>query len=95
MAVHESLEQRIVLKHHVGALERDEINEYITHHLKRAGTELPLFSPEAQEAVSQATQGLPRRINRLCHYALMAAAASKAKTVGAEHVETAAAEVGR
>lgn len=94
MAIHESFEQRIVLKHHVGSLGRDELDAYIVHHLRRAGTELPLFSPEAQEAIYQATHGLPRRINRLCHYGLMAAAASKEKTVTAEHIEAAASEVG-
>ena len=94
MAVHESLDQRIVLKHHMTALERDELSPYILHHLRRAGTELPLFSPEAEEAIYQATNGLPRRINRLCHYALMAAAADKAKLAGAQHVEAAAREVG-
>ena len=93
MAVHESLEQRIVLKHHINALERDELEAYITHHLTGAGTELPLFSPEAQEAIYQATHGLPRRINRLCHYALLAAAARKDQAVTAEHVEAAIAEV--
>ena len=94
MAVHESLDQRIVLKHHMNALEREELGPYILHHLRRAGTELPLFSPEAQEAIYQATNGLPRRINRCCHYALMAAAADKAKVAGAQHVEGAVREVG-
>jgi type II secretory pathway predicted ATPase ExeA len=95
MALHESLEQRIVMKHHVGAMGRDEIEDYIVHHLTRAGTQLSLFSPDATEAIFQATQGLPRNINRLCHYALMAAAAGKAKAVTAEHVEAAANEVAR
>lgn len=94
MAVHESLEQRIVLKHHVGSLERDELDAYIAHHLQHAGTQMPLFSPESQEAIYQATHGLPRRINRLCHYGLMAAAASKDKIVTAEHIEAATSEVG-
>jgi general secretion pathway protein A len=93
MAIHESLEQRIVLKHHMKPLERDELPNYIKHHLVMAGTELPLFAPEAEEAISQATNGLPRRVNRLCHYALIAAAAEKAKVVSARHVEAAVNEV--
>jgi len=36
---------------------------------------------------------LPRRINRTAHYALTAAAANGARTVTAEHVEHAIAEL--
>ena len=93
MAVHESLEQRIVLKHHMEALERDELEAYLKHHIKRAGCELPLFLPEAQEALYQATTGLPRRVNRLAHYALIAAASARAKSVTAAHLEAAVGEV--
>ena len=66
---------------------------YLSHLLRLAGTEMPLFDEAAVEAVFQATNGLPRRVNRLAHHALNAAAAAKAKTVEAEHVETALPEV--
>jgi type II secretory pathway predicted ATPase ExeA len=95
MTLHESLEQRIVMKHHIGALEREELDGYLSHHLNLAGTELPLFAPDATEALYQATLGLPRNINRLGHYALMAAAAQGKKSVVAEHVESASCELGR
>ena len=39
------------------------LGAYLTHLLRRAGTELPLFEPAAVEAIFQATQGLPRKIN--------------------------------
>jgi general secretion pathway protein A len=35
---------------------------------------LPLLAPTAIEAVFQATQGLPRKVNLLAHHALFAAA---------------------
>ncbi len=94
MAVHESLEQRLIVKHHLKGLARDELGAYVEHHLRRAGTELPLFGPEAQEALFQASSGLPRKVNRYAHYALMASAIDKAKVVDAVHVEQAAKEVG-
>ena len=94
MAVHESLEQRLIVKHHLKGLARDELGAYLEHHLRRAGTELPLFGPEAQEALFQASSGLPRRVNRYAHYALMASAIDKAKSVDAVHVEQAVKEVG-
>jgi general secretion pathway protein A len=94
MAVHESLEQRIVMRYHLGGLGRDELPEYLAHRLRLAACELPLFEPPAIEAIFQATQALPRKINRLAHYALIAAAIAKAKTVTVEHVQAALTEAG-
>jgi type II secretory pathway predicted ATPase ExeA len=93
MAVHEALNQRIVVRYHLGGLTRDELPNYVTHLLRRAGTELPLFEPAALEAIFQATQGLPRKVNLLGHHALLAAAVAKAKSVSAEHVQAALPEV--
>ncbi len=72
MAVHESLSQRLVVRHHIGTLTRDE---------------LPLFEPPAAEALFQASRGLPRHINRIAHYALSAAALDKARTVNETHMQ--------
>lgn len=93
MAVHEALSQRIVVRHHVTGLERDEVGGYLAHMLKLAGTETQLFEPAAVEAIFQATNGLPRKVVRTAHHALNAAAATRAKTVGPDHVEAATAEV--
>lgn len=93
MAVHEALAQRIVVRYHLPALSRDEVPAYLTHRLRHAGTELPLFEPAAEEALFQATGGLPRKLNLLAHHALLAAALARAKTVTAEHVEAALPEV--
>jgi len=58
------------------------------------GCELPLFEPASVEAIYQATQSLPRKVNRLAHYALTAAAIEKGKSVNAEHVQAALSESG-
>ena len=93
MAVHESLSQRLVVRHHLNGLDRDERDHYLTHRLRLAGCELPLFEPCAVEALFQSTRGLPRLINRTAHYALTAAALGNARTVTAEHLEHAVAEL--
>src|SRR5207344_1820664 len=85
MAVHESLAQRIVVRYHLGGLARDELSEYLDHRLRLAGTSLPLFEPAAVHALYQATHGLPRKVNRVAHYALSAAALAKARQISAEH----------
>jgi type II secretory pathway predicted ATPase ExeA len=94
MAVHEALNQRIIVRHHLGGLTREELPLYLGHLLRRAGTELPLFEPAAVEAIHQASGGLPRRVNSFAHHALNAAAAAHAKAVTAEHVQAAAPEAG-
>ena len=93
MAVHESLSQRLIVRHHLNGLDRDELDHYLTHRLRLAGCELPLFEPCAIEALFQSTRGLPRLINRIAHYALTAAALGNARTVTAEHLEHAVAEL--
>lgn len=93
MAVHESLTQRIVVRYHLSGLTREETPDYLSHRLQLAGSTLPLFEPAAIEALFQATQGLPRKLNGVAHYALSAAALAKAKQVTAEHVQAALEEL--
>jgi type II secretory pathway predicted ATPase ExeA len=93
MTVHEALNQRVVVRFHLGPLVRDELAAYLGHHLRRAGTELPLFEPAAIEAIFQATLGLPRKVNLLAHHALLAVALGKAKAVNVDHVQAALTEV--
>lgn len=89
IAAHEALNQRIVVRHHLAGLEPRELPGYVTHRMRRAGTELPLFEPQALEALFQATNGMPRKVNLLAHHALFAAAIAKSKVVTAEHVTAA------
>ena len=93
MAVHESLSQRLVVRHHLNGLDRDELDPYLSHRLRLAGCELPLFDPPAVEALFQSARGLPRLVNRIAHYALTAAALNHARTVTAKHLEHAVAEL--
>jgi general secretion pathway protein A len=92
MAAYEALSQRIVVRYHLAGLGRDELGPYLANLLRLAGTELPLFEPAAVEAIFQATQGLPRKVNLLAHHALLAAALARAKIATAEHVQAALVE---
>jgi general secretion pathway protein A len=93
MAVHESLAQRIVVRLHLAGLTREEVPDYLAHHLRLAGCQLPLFEPPALEALFQASQGMPRRLNRFAHYALTSAALANARTVSSDHVQAALQEL--
>ncbi len=93
MAVHEALNQRIVVRYHLPPLGRDELEAYLAHRLQLCGTQVALFEPAAQEALFQATGGLPRRLNLLAHHPLLAAALARARNVTIEHVQAAMPEV--
>jgi len=94
MSVHESLDQRIVMRYQLGALSREELPDYLTHRLRAASCELSLFDQDGVEAIFQATQSLPRKVNRLAHYALTAAAIANKRTVNADLVQSALQEIG-
>lgn len=93
MAVHEALAQRIVVRYPMAALTREELTGYLAHRLRLASAEVPLFDPAAEEAIYQATGGLPRKINLLAHHTLLAAALARAKLATADHVQAALPEV--
>jgi general secretion pathway protein A len=93
MAVHEALGQRIVVRYHMAPLTRDELPAYLAHRLRLASREVPLFDPTAEEAIYQATAGLPRKVNLLAHHTLLAAALARVTIATTDHVQAALPEV--
>jgi general secretion pathway protein A len=63
----ERLEMQVLLRPFTG----EETIGYIEHRLVSAGATRPLFSEEALVVVHQLTDGIARRINRLCDLALL------------------------
>ena len=59
MAVHESLAQRLVARHHLRGLDRAELDDYLAHRLRLAGCELPLFKPPPSRRWRKAHAGSP------------------------------------
>ena len=41
MACHESLAQRLVVRHHLAGIDRSELDAYLAHRLRLAGCEVP------------------------------------------------------
>lgn len=83
----EQFTQRIGAEYHLPTLNAEEVEKYIAHRLKVAGTERPIFSQAACESIHLATKGTPRVINRLCDYALLYAFAMDRDTVDAAIVQ--------
>lgn len=62
---HRPLTQRIIMKYEIQPLTKEEVSNYIDHHLKIAGAKMPIFTEAAKEAITLRSQGWPRVINTL------------------------------
>ena len=62
--------QRVVVRYHLGTMDRDEVSTYIQHRSRVAGATRRLFSNRAEVAAYQETDGVPRLVNLLCANAL-------------------------
>jgi general secretion pathway protein A len=66
------LRQRISVRFHIKALEKEEIRNYITHRLYVAGSSENIsFSDGALDAIYDYSHGIPRVINLVCDKALL------------------------
>ncbi len=82
--------QRLTVVKHLEALSPEETAGYIRHRLKVAGySGEELFEPEALALIAQRSQGVPRKINKLCFQALVEAHAQGRPTVSPDIVEKA------
>jgi len=62
---HRPLTQRIIMKYEIQPLSKEEVSDYIDHHMKIAGSKMPIFTEAAKEAITLRSQGWPRVINTL------------------------------
>ncbi len=68
------LAQRVRLRFHLGALDRQDMRRYINHRLRVAGAaSKELIAADALDAIFRYTGGIPRLINTLCDTALLCA----------------------
>jgi type II secretory pathway predicted ATPase ExeA len=63
--------QRIAMRYNLSSLNKKEVEEYIYHRLKIAGSEEKIFLPDALELIFERSGGIPRRINQICDMCLM------------------------
>ncbi len=86
----ESFNQRIAARCYLEPLGREETRAYITAQLTAAGRRPgEIFTPDALDAVFDATAGVPRLINQVCDHALVLAMVGGRGTIGAAGIEEA------
>ena len=85
------LRQRITFSYKLRPLNRQEVSRYINHRLVTAGYNESniLFSEKLIGMLTEASRGVPRLINILCHKALMLGYGQGAKTLDKKHIEAA------
>ncbi|MDD2580667.1 MAG: XrtA-associated ATPase [Desulfuromonadaceae bacterium] len=78
------LRQRISINCHIQPLSRTEIELYILHRLEKAGDRNAVsFSEETIEIIFTYSRGIPRLINIICDFILLAAFAEETRTIDA------------
>jgi len=88
------LDQRIVVRCRLEALDGPDTSTYIQHRLRVAGrADGAVFTPAALREVYRHSRGLPRLINIICDRAMLACYADSQGQVGPRDVRQAAREV--
>ena len=77
----EQFAQRIGVEFHLKALDFPQTEKYIQHRLKMAGAPRKIFSYQACAIIFCYSEGVPRKINNLCDFAMVYAFSEDKKTV--------------
>jgi general secretion pathway protein A len=78
--------QRVVVRYHLANMDIDEVDAYVRHRTRVAGSARRLVSKRASRAVHDETGGVPRLVNMLLANALFVAAARGESEVGEDTV---------
>ena len=79
-----SILSRMYTRVQLRPLEAGEIAQYIKYRLLLARGRANVFDPDCFEMLHEATEGVPREVNRLCHNALQVAASRGSEKVTPE-----------
>jgi type II secretory pathway predicted ATPase ExeA len=90
----DQLRQRVIAAYHLGGLTREETRAYVNHRMTSVGwTGHPAWKDGALDVVHHYTDGIPRRINRLCSRVLLAGSLDQSAVLTPELVESTAIEL--
>ncbi len=85
--------QRMTINYNLDPLTPEEVDEYIRHRLKVAGTQERLFDWDAVQEIFLYSGGFPRRINILCDHALLSGFVREQRIIDAGIVKECAKEL--
>lgn len=82
------LEERLGVKCLLRPLTEDETIAYVSHRITAAGSSHMVFDDSALKAIHAMSQGVPRRINRLCDLSLLIGFAEEHSIITEEQIES-------
>lgn len=89
------LAQRITVRYHLEPIDRSEVEAYVLHRLRVAGSNgRPTFTPAAYRAIYRHSRGVPRLINAVCDKTLLCGYVEGRDRLGYWQVRRAARELG-
>ena len=83
-----ALDERVAVTCVLTRLTAAETASYIRHRLTAAGSRRTIFDESAVQTIYELTNGIPRRINRLCDLALLVGYGEELSTLAAPHIES-------
>lgn len=95
LQISNQISERIAFHCLLQSLSEEETSEYISRRLQAVGREEPIFDEGALKAIFELTAGIPRRINRLCDFALLVGYANQMQQITADQIEGVHSEITR
>jgi len=92
LSANEALRQRITMNYNIESLKKDEVYKYIRAKLRGARGSTEIFNENAMEAIANASNGIPRLINKICNNSMIVAGSKDADEINAEIVMLAVSE---
>ena len=84
LVANEPLRQRITMNYNLESLSKDEALEYIKGKLSGAKCTMEIFNPNALESIINASNGIPRLINKICNSSLIIGNSRNANIIDAD-----------
>ncbi len=91
----EQFADRIAFHCLLQSLTETETQEYVRFRLQAVGRKQPIFDRDALRAIYELSAGVPRRINRLCDFALLVGYANQSQRISADQIEGVHSEITR
>jgi putative secretion ATPase (PEP-CTERM system associated) len=80
----EQLRQRVIASHHLGPMEREELEPYLAHRLQHVGWEgNPAFDQRVYLEMYEASGGIPRKVNQIANRVLLLGAVEQRQRIDA------------
>ncbi len=90
---HSQLRERIAVTARLGGLTATETADYIDGRLQACEASATVFTPDAVQRLHEASQGNPRRLNRLCDMALLVGCAEQLNAIDAPQIDAVSTEL--